>query len=330
MSITGSGTLVAIGSDALLHADPTDPFPLAAVPLDQRATIAAAWRMPADQCSDRLFRAAIREATSPDVLARAVVRSGVVLKQIATAWLSVPPVTLATMRPAFAQAPQSERDTVWKDAALMATARRVLPTDDYLGMLPLLRVLAPPTGGGVANNWGGFDLTKLGPMVDDVIRKYLGAYVRGGAGKVVGEMSVVGVVDWDMAFHRQWKRVTLQGCLNTAFAFVDVNQPGRHIWIHNDRGSPGTAIHEGIHKYASPVVRDELINAYRGGGDDVCNLDEGATEYFTRLAIDNGSLGYARGELRQSDRFGHQARRSSRPGRARQGLLRRRLPRAQA
>jgi hypothetical protein len=73
-----------------------------------------------------------------------------------------------------------------------------------------------------------------------------------------------------------------------------VNQPGRHIWIHHDRGSPGTAIHEGIHKYADPTLRDELINTYRGGSDDVCNLDEGITEYFTRLAIQVGGLGYPR------------------------------------
>lgn len=149
----------------------------------------------------------------------------------------------------------------------------------------------------IPDPWGTFDSQTLGPMVDTVIRTYLGAYVGGavGAGRQVeGEVSVVGDDDWELAFKRQWTKPHLQPFITGANAFVDVNQPQRHIWIHKDRGGPGTAIHEGVHKYASPVLRDELINTYRGGGADVCNLDEGLTEFFTRLAITRGGLGYQR------------------------------------
>ena len=90
------------------------------------------------------------------------------------------------------------------------------------------------------------------------------------------------------------RRRSCKQFITGANAFVDVNQPQRHIWIHKDRGGPGTAIHEGFHKYASPVLRDTLINDFHGGGNDVCNLDEGLTEYFTRKVIATGDLGFPR------------------------------------
>jgi hypothetical protein len=178
----------------------------------------------------------------------------------------------------------------------MKRLRKTIALDDYLALLPMLQVLTKPKPS-VPDPWGTYDSQTLGPMVDNVIRTHLGDYVGGAvtAGRhVEGEISVVGGVDWKKAFQRQWTKPELQRYVTDANAFVDVNQPQRHIWIHKDRGGPGTAIHEGIHKYASPVLRDELINAYKGGGADVSNLDEGTTEFFTRRAIKRGALGYAR------------------------------------
>jgi hypothetical protein len=171
-----------------------------------------------------------------------------------------------------------------------------LALDDYLALLPMLQVLTKPKAS-VPDPWGTFDSQTLGPMVDTVIRTHLSEYVGGAvtAGRQVeGEISVVGDIDWKKAFKRQWTKPELQKFITGANAFVDVNQPQRHIWIHKDRGGPGTAIHEGVHKYASPVLRDELINTYKGGGADVSDLDEGSTEFFTRRAITRGALGYTR------------------------------------
>ena len=41
---------------------------------------------------------------------------------------------------------------------------------------------------------------------------------------------------------------------STCNAFVDVNLTKRHIWVHRDKGNEGTVVHEGMHKYASPVL----------------------------------------------------------------------------
>jgi hypothetical protein len=201
------------------------------------------------------------------------------------------------LQAAVAGASQAERDTVWQDDELLATMRRQIPRDDYLGLLPKLRVLTPGKGEVTADRWGAYDTQTLGPAVDQAIRTNLAHYVGSavGAGRQVeGEMSVVGDADWNVAFKRQWTKPELQPFIKTANAFVDVNQPQRHIWIHRDRGGPGTAIHEGFHKYSSSTLRDSMINAHKGGGSDVSNLDEGLTEYFTRLTINLGGYGFPR------------------------------------
>jgi hypothetical protein len=215
---------------------------------------------------------------------------------LSNAFAQIVPITIDQLRSHVTAATQNERDAVWQNGALMKEAQRALTLDDYLALLPMLRVLDKPSPS-IPDPWGTYDTQTLGPMVDTVIRTHLSDYVGGavGAGRhVEGEMSVVGDEDWKKAFERQWTKPALQPFLATANAFVDVNQPARHIWIHKARGGPGTAIHEGIHKYASPVLRDELINTYKGGGADVSNLDEGTTEFFTRRAIAKGALGYSR------------------------------------
>jgi hypothetical protein len=204
---------------------------------------------------------------------------------------------IGSLQAAVAGASQAERDTVWQDDMLLATMRRQIPRDDYLALLPKLRVLTPGRGEVTADRWGTYDTQTLGPAVDQAIRSNLAHYVGGavGAGRhVEGEMSVVGDADWNLAFKRQWTKPELQPYIKTANAFVDVNQPQRHIWIHRDRGGPGTAIHEGFHKYSSSALRDAMINAHKGGGSDVSNLDEGLTEYFTRLTIRLGGYGFPR------------------------------------
>jgi hypothetical protein len=93
-----------------------------------------------------------------------------------------------------------------------------------------------------------------------------------------------------MAFDRQWVRAAGQSfgkkkAWEVCNAFVDVNLPDRRIWVHRDMGNAGTVIHEGMHKYADPTLRDEQIAMCKAktipyGG--ISQLDEGITEYFTR------------------------------------------------
>ena len=118
--------------------------------------------------------------------------------------------------------------------------------------------------------------------VDILIGQHLGQYVAEAkriGRKAEGEISVVGDEDWELAFERQWPGQPP----DMASAFVDVDQPKRHIWLHKDRGDPGTAIHEGMHKYANNEIRNRQRTLYRAGRTPIGMLDEGLTEYFTRL-----------------------------------------------
>jgi hypothetical protein len=297
VSAVGDSAVVQAGTALFLAADPADPYALRGVPLDKRVKVAKAWKLTAEQHASGLARAAATEGLDGAAVVTAMTSAGATAVQLARAWIDQVRPTLAGAKPWLLATPQTSRDAVYADKSIMAKAKAVLVLDDYLGLLPLLQVLEKPTARGVADPWGSFDTQTLGPMVDNVIRTHLAAYVGGavaGGKKAEGQMSVVNNEDWEMAFKRQWKKVALQPYITGANAFVDVNQPERHIWIHKDRGGPGTAIHEGIHKYANPHLRDEIINRRKGGGADVCNLDEGLTELFTRKIIAAGKLGYAR------------------------------------
>jgi hypothetical protein len=48
---------------------------------------------------------------------------------------------------------------------------------------------------------------------------------------------------------------------------------GSEIHIHEERGEPGTAVHESMHLYSSDTYRDSVGS----------NANEGTTEYFTRM-----------------------------------------------
>ena len=54
-------------------------------------------------------------------------------------------------------------------------------------------------------------------------------------------------------------------------------------------GNTGTVIHEGMHKYADDKLRDEqiaLVDGAESPHGGISRLDEGITEYFTRIVTD--------------------------------------------
>ncbi len=195
----------------------------------------------------------------------------------------------------------SDREAATKDSGLMSLAKARLAKDDYLALLPALRIYNAPTSK-LSEAKGTTWISHVkGDEADRYIRAQLGPLVSGAvkAGRQVeGEMSVVGDADFLMAFRRQWTPYFGSNTDNVAKkvnAFVDVSLPKRHIWIHKDRGNAGTAIHEGMHKYASATLRDELMKKYPGSGADagISQLDEGITEFFTRKVTT--PLGITRG-----------------------------------
>ena len=193
------------------------------------------------------------------------------------------------MSPYIQAASASERTEASKDTKLLALAQTNLSRDDYLGLLPALGVFLSPSGGGLTEGGKGH---LQAPDVDNKIRTTLALYVADAikqGRKVEGEVSVVGDADFQLAFDRQWVDTGLlpKGTVakSTCNAFVDVNLTKRHIWVHRDKGNEGTVVHEGMHKYASPVLRTEQMDVFtKSGGDPggISQLDEGITEYFTR------------------------------------------------
>jgi hypothetical protein len=230
--------------------------------------------------------------TTPKTLDE-ILRGGVDLHAGLDAALDAYPttITIDVLSPFIEAASQGQRDAVWKDTALMTKAKRVLKLDDYLALLPALRVLTPPSSGTFPGAQSGYTGHTPAAEVDRLIGLHLGHYVadaKKAGRKAEGEISVVGGQDWEDAFNRQWP-----GFKSTmAAAFVDVDQPKRQIWLHQDRGDPGTAIHEGMHKYANDTIRNVQRGLYRKGMVQIGRLDEGLTEYFCRLVT--SKLGISR------------------------------------
>ncbi|MBA4179844.1 MAG: hypothetical protein C0506_04575 [Anaerolinea sp.] len=172
--------------------------------------------------------------------------------------------TLAQLRGFLDGASQPDRETISSDATLMAKAKTKLAAPDYLSLLLALRVKKT---GSVAH--------KSAEEADKLIVEKLSAYTAGAvkAGrKVSGQVAVLDGADWTMAYEREFGD---DGEEATTNAFVD-NEADR-IFIHKDRGNPGTIIHEGMHKYAPNDLINEIGSAF----------NEGITEYFTRKICDS-------------------------------------------
>ena len=208
---------------------------------------------------------------------------------------------LSQLQAIITRATPRQRKKAADNDAFLARAKAALDEDTYLGLLPALGVHRMP------NTWMG-NLSQggkghaTGAFADSAIRQHLQTYVAEAvkAGRQVeGQVSVVGDEDFQAAFDRQWvhaagqKKYIGQKASDICNAFVDVNLPKRHIWVHRNMGDQGTVIHEGMHKYANPLLRDEQIamctvkNIDHGG---TSRLDEGITEYFTRLVVGQLSM----------------------------------------
>jgi hypothetical protein len=197
------------------------------------------------------------------------------------------------LQPIIRAATAEQRKQAAADKAFLGRAKVALDEDTYLALLPMLGVNERPSTSGLSD-FGSAHTS--GPDADRAIRTHLQQYVAEAvkAGrKVEGEVSVVGDEDFQMAFDRQWVVAagqTFPGkkAWDVCNAFVDVNLPKRHIWVHKNMGNTGTVIHEGMHKYATDLLRDEQIamcNRLSIAHGGTSRLDEGITEYFTRIVL---------------------------------------------
>jgi hypothetical protein len=108
---------------------------------------------------------------------------------------------------------------------------------------------------------------------DEIIQAKLGGLVAEAAKKgrkIAGMVMVVADPDWHIAGMNHYGVDVWTGGKSDAInGFVDAK--GRVI-IHKDLGNAGTMIHEGLHKYSDGAYLSTLR----------FQLNEGATEYFTR------------------------------------------------
>lgn len=195
----------------------------------------------------------------------ALQKQGFGFKEIFSAALNHLSPTLDDLQPMVFKASDAERESVWMDQSLLDKAHTVLGPDEYLVLLPDLKIFRTGKGGKEKGR-------HIPPSsADAVIRAELGKLMSNAikeGRQLVGYVSIVGDADWERAGQlefgpSEWKKVKA-----TTNAFVDGS---KRVWIHESRGNPGTMIHEGIHVYS----RDTLKGSNR-------MLNEGVTEMYTR------------------------------------------------
>jgi WXG100 family type VII secretion target len=157
--------------------------------------------------------------------------------------------------------PDGARQAVTSDRALMNQLHAELGDQKYLDLVVKLRMNESGT------------VKQPSPESADAaiqshLKKYLDQAIKDGR-KITGSVAVVGSTEWDIAGKAHYgeptwtdqKRDRLSG-------FVDAQ--GR-VWVHKDQGSPGTMLHEAVHKHSSEAMNNTSQP-----------LNEGVTEYFTR------------------------------------------------
>ena len=166
-------------------------------------------------------------------------------------------------RKLLSEATDEQKKVIWSDATLMNKAETAVGQIDFMALVAILGV-----------NYSGSVPHTTGAEADKVIRDQLGDYVakavKAGV-KVEGQVAILDDTTWQKVYFTQFPSDTDEEEQQTN-AFVAGKQASRPIILHKDRGNPGTAIHEGMHKYSNLAVRDLSTG-----------LNEGVTEYFTRI-----------------------------------------------
>ncbi len=166
-------------------------------------------------------------------------------------------------------ATQADRDVVWNDAAYLSTLRSEEGDDYYLWVIVKLRMLFV----GTVSHTRAVD-------ADAAIQTHLSAYVRSAitAGRQIeGFVAVVDTTNWNIAGEHHygasvWATKNINGFVDSA----------RRVWIEQNSGNPGTMVHEATHKYSSSELKDVSQP-----------LNEGVTEYFTRLVCNADGINIA-------------------------------------
>lgn len=177
-----------------------------------------------------------------------------------------------------------ERAKVATDKKLMKLGRTYVGDNEYFSLLAAVGTYNLP--GKKARKSGGAPVHMDGREADGFIRKNMGAIghlkpfidTAVDAGKQAeGYVAVLDSKQWDSVYETQFddEKVGSDDELTTN-AYIANENVDRPAMIHQDRGTRSTAIHESMHRYSDLAV----LNTYG------FRLNEGITEYFTRLITD--------------------------------------------
>jgi hypothetical protein len=181
-----------------------------------------------------------------------------------------------------------ERETISTDPKLMKKARRFIGNHEYMSLVAAVGMSYKPPAKGkkkgapapvgpqhmsgleadvfIQTNMG--KIAHLKPFLDTAI----------GAGKKAdGFVATVGDEDWELIYKTQNPDEDFDDDeQRTTNAFIANEHTDRPAIIHAERGTRSTAIHESMHRYSELTV----LRTYG------FRLNEGMTEYFTRLITD--------------------------------------------
>lgn len=177
-----------------------------------------------------------------------------------------------------------ERATVSQDKKLMKRGRTFVGENEYFSLLAAVGTYNLPSK--KARKSGDAPVHMDGREADGFIRKNMGAIghlktfidTAVDAGKQAdGFVAVLDSKQWDSTYETQFddEKVGTSDELTTN-AYIANENVDRPAMIHQDRGTRSTAIHESMHRYSDLAV----LNTYG------FRLNEGITEYFTRLITD--------------------------------------------
>jgi len=196
--------------------------------------------------------------------------------------ISGPGTDEAAITETVANASDAERQVISSDRALMDRLRAELGDQKYLDLVVQLRMNVPGKVQQASSE-------SAGAAIQSHLKKYLDQAIKDGR-KITGSVAVVGNTEWDIAGKAHYGEPTWTSQKRDRLSgFVDSH--GR-VWIHNDHGSPGTMLHEAVHKYSN----DAMINTSQP-------LNEGVTEYFTRSVGATTTPPTPRGNYQNNFRF---------------------------
>ncbi len=232
------------------------------VPVDEATVV----QEPVVKPAKETFREALDPATAPSNLDEGNTR-------------------MAQLRILLGTMTQADRKSIADDRVLLGLALTHLGGVGYMTLLAALdinvRKRNKKKGTETKHHLTGAEADKF--LADNIGRyphlvPYFEAAVRAGK-KGEGFIATVGKEDWDLLYGVQFTEDTptdaVGGSLEKSTnAYVGDRSPDQPAVLHADRGTPSTAIHESMHRYSD--MGGVLV---RWG----FNLNEGMTEYFTRL-----------------------------------------------